>query len=245
MAEKIYTIPVNDAFDSDCECPICAMYKELEDNAVEYTMGPSYMEDDIRAKTDALGFCEKHIKMVYDMENRLGFAWVMKTHMDKVIADIQRISAQPVKGKTLFGKAEPIGVSEYASRLKTSCFVCDRIDNTFHRYLDTVIVLFKNEKEFREKYKACKGFCTCHYGLLLQEAAGKLNGSILQEFIDSTNQLYLRNMERVRDDVAWFINKFDHTYAKEPWKDAKDAPVRAITKMASFLPEDGKKKNKK
>ena len=49
MKEKIYTIPVNDAFDKDCECPLCAMYQELENNAVEYTMGPSYMEDNIRA----------------------------------------------------------------------------------------------------------------------------------------------------------------------------------------------------
>ena len=29
MKEKLYTIPVNDAFAKDCECPLCAMYKEL------------------------------------------------------------------------------------------------------------------------------------------------------------------------------------------------------------------------
>ena len=90
MKEKIFTIPVNDAFDSGCECPVCYMKRELENAAVEYTMGPSYMEDDIRAKTDELGFCEKHIKDVYNCENRLGFALVMKTHMDRVIADISK-----------------------------------------------------------------------------------------------------------------------------------------------------------
>ena len=47
MKEKLYTIPVNDAFASSCECPICTMYKTLEDNSIEYTMGPSYMEDDV------------------------------------------------------------------------------------------------------------------------------------------------------------------------------------------------------
>ena len=61
MKEKIYTIPVDDAFNSDCECPICSMRKKLEESAVEFTMGPSYMEDDIRAKTDEMGFCEKFI----------------------------------------------------------------------------------------------------------------------------------------------------------------------------------------
>ena len=89
MKEKIYTIPVNDAFTSTCECPVCVMYKTLEDNSVEYTMGPSYMEDDVRSETDRLGFCEKHIKQVYHMDNRLGMAWVMKTHFDKIIDDVE------------------------------------------------------------------------------------------------------------------------------------------------------------
>ena len=46
MAEQLYTIPVNEAFEADFECPICAMHRSLERNAIEYTMGPSYMEDD-------------------------------------------------------------------------------------------------------------------------------------------------------------------------------------------------------
>ena len=43
MDEQLYAIPVNDAFDSECECPVCVMYRQLEKNAVEFTMGPSYM----------------------------------------------------------------------------------------------------------------------------------------------------------------------------------------------------------
>ena len=56
MKEKIYTIPVNDAFDKDCECPLCAMYQELENNAVEYTMGPSYIEKDLCCRKPS-GIC--------------------------------------------------------------------------------------------------------------------------------------------------------------------------------------------
>ena len=56
MAEQLYTIPVNDAFTTDCECPICEMNRQLERNAIDYTMGPSYMEDDNRAMTDEQGF---------------------------------------------------------------------------------------------------------------------------------------------------------------------------------------------
>ncbi len=242
MKEKIFTIPVNDAFDSDCECPVCSMYNTLEESAVEYAMGPSYMEDDIRAKTDVLGFCQKHIKQVYDIENRLGFALVMKTHMDRVIYDIKKISEEPVKGKTLFGKGKPSTVSEYTKKLKYSCFVCEKVDNTFARYMDTIMYLYKQDEDFRKKYADSKGFCTTHYGMLMDVAEEKLSGEMYEGFVKETNRIFITNLERVRDDVEWFINKFDHKYANEPWKNAKDSLPRAITKMASLLPEEPKKK---
>ncbi|MEE3377550.1 MAG: DUF6062 family protein, partial [Lachnospiraceae bacterium] len=88
MKEKLYTIPVNDAFDRDYECPICAMYEELEKRYVEYAMGPSYMEDDNRERTDKLGFCPKHIQMMYADKNKLGVALMLNTHMNKTIKDL-------------------------------------------------------------------------------------------------------------------------------------------------------------
>ena len=160
MKEKIYTIPVNDAFSSDCECPICSMYKALEDDAVSYTMGPSYMEDDIRAVTDKRGFCQKHLKKVYDCENRLGFALVMKTHLDRVINDIEGLQDGRVAGKSMFKKADKPAVTAYTEQLDGTCFVCERIENTFQRYLDTIFHMYKHDADFREKYKSCRGFCT-------------------------------------------------------------------------------------
>ena len=64
-----------------------------------------------------------------------------------------------------------------------------------------------------------------------------MSGQILNDFVEQTNRLYLENMKRVRDDVEWFINKFDHKYADEPWKNAKDSLTRAMIKTASVLPE--------
>ena len=32
------------------------MYEEIEQSVIEFTMGPSYMEDDIRFQTDEKGF---------------------------------------------------------------------------------------------------------------------------------------------------------------------------------------------
>ena len=101
MKEQLYTIPVNDAFAKDCECPICEMYKELEKNAVEFTMGPSYMEDDIREVTDKIGFCTEHVKKLLKMENKLGISLILHSHMVKTNKDIEKLS-QGGKASTLF-----------------------------------------------------------------------------------------------------------------------------------------------
>ena len=80
MKEQLYTIPVNDAFNEPCECPLCKIYDNLEQESIDFMLGPSYMEDDIRMETNKTGFCTKHIKQLYDRQNRLGIALMLHTH---------------------------------------------------------------------------------------------------------------------------------------------------------------------
>ena len=240
MKEKLYEIPVNDAFAVACECPLCQMYNKLEQDAVAFTMGPSYMEDDIRAETDELGFCAKHAEQVQAVGNSLGMALVLKTHFDKVISHMkqQMEESQPrSRQKSLFKKSEKKadGIADYVHKLNASCYICNRIDTVFDRYVDTIYYLWKDDAGFREQFSQCNGFCTNHYGMLLEHADHVLHGAQLEEFTDTLNQLYITNMERVCDDLAWFINKFDYKYADEPWNNAKDAIPRAMTKDNSIL----------
>ena len=231
MAEQLYTIPVNDAFDSDCECPICAMHKELEQNAIEYTMGPSYMEDDNRAMTDKLGFCRHHITILSTNKNKLGLALMLKTHTDKTIKELKTLSEnKPLPSGGLFKKPTASTVGEYIKNLEASCFICNRIDNTFNRYIDTIFHLWKKDSAFKDKFKSSKGFCTYHYGILYDYAATKLSKDAYNEFLDILNGVYFENMERVNGDIGWFIDKFDYRYKDEPWKNSKDALPRGILK---------------
>lgn len=233
MKEQLYTIPVNDAFDADCECPLCYMRKTLEDNAVDYTMGPSYMEDDNRALTDEKGFCDTHIRRLYSEKNRLGLALMLKTHTDKTIKDLKSLSLskQTASSSGLFKKnttASPIGA--YIAKLEQSCFICERVENTYQRYFNTVFHLIKKDPGFKNKIKNCKGFCTYHYGELYDGASQWLKGNELEEFLHILNDSYFTNAQRVNDDLEWFINKYDYRYDKEPWKNAKDAIPRTIIK---------------
>ncbi len=244
MKEKLYAIPVNDGFDSGCECPVCAMRSKLEADAVDYTMGPSYMEDDTRALTDELGFCKLHAQAVYDKENRLGMALVLKTHFDKVIRDISGLEGEPAKAKGFFKKEVKVAnpVSEYVNKLNSTCFVCNRIDNVFDRYVDTIFYLWKSDADFKKKFAECNGFCTEHFGLLYEQAGTQLSKDALDEFLKLLKELYIKNMARVRDDLEWFINKFDYKYANEPWKNARDSIQRAMVKTNGIVSDN--KENK-
>lgn len=241
MKEKIYTIPINDAFLMDCECPICAMKTILEKNAVEFVMGPSYMEDDIRMETDRLGFCKLHMQMIFDQKNKLGMALVLKTHVDRTNKEIEKRMKLPVKTPSLFKKEASNPLTEYIDQLNHSCYICDRIDNNFGRYVQTVVETWKSDRSFRELYAKSKGFCTEHYGELIKQAEKHLGKNDRQEFVEKTGTLYLENMKRIAEELEWFADKFDYRYKDAPWKNSKDSIPRAMTKLTGILNLDEKK----
>ena len=239
MKEKLYSIPVNDAFHNECECPICAMEKTLELNSVEYIMGASYMEDDVRMETDRLGFCATHMNMVWEQNNKLGLALVLKTHMEKTTKDIKKLIESSKKRTGFSRKPKENPVTAYIDMLESSCFVCERTGRIFARYMATIYYLWKEDKEFKKRYHDSKGFCSKHYGELIKNAPQHLSGGTLEEFMECTHKIYLENMERVTFDVEWFTNKFDYRYKDEPWKNSKDALPRALTKVNQIVIPSG------
>ena len=91
MKEKLYTIPLMDAFKAEDECPFCFVEKQLEQHAMDFVLGAgaSYMEDDVRAETDKMGFCRTHYKKMYDYGNRLGTGLILKTHFQYKTKELQ------------------------------------------------------------------------------------------------------------------------------------------------------------
>ncbi len=240
MKEKLYTIPVNDAFHDADECPICTMYQTLEANAIDFTMGPSYMEDDIREVTNEQGFCEKHIRMLYKNQNRLGLSLMLSTHMKKTREDLEKLLAGGTpKSSGLFKKkSSESPIVAYINRVNKSCFVCNRIEQVFNRYLVTILYLYKTDESFKQSFASCKGFCMNHFKMLYEMAPNELSGNVLEAFINDLNKSYLDNMKRVEEDLLWFIDKFDYRFANEPWKNSKDALPRSILKLNSTSIEE-------
>ena len=231
MKQKLYTIPVNEAFEKDCECPVCLMYDSLEKENIEYVMGSSYMVDDVRMQTNALGFCNHHIKLMYKNQNRQGLALMLLTHMQTTNKEIKkRMENAPRKEGGLFHKRIEDPLSEYLEKLDSSCFVCERIAPVFERYIDTIIHSYQHEPDFKARFKEGKGFCTKHFSMLRSAALKNMPEKLQEEFLEDLNRLYIENMQRVTDDLEWFTDKFDYRNADAPWKNAKDALPRSIIK---------------
>ena len=158
MKETIATIPLMNAFHADDECPFCYLEREAEQHAISFILGSAYMEDDIRAKTDATGFCRHHFKMMYDYGNRLGNALILSTHLKKLNQELDDELAHFTPGKSSFikrmkhtdvssGNAPKTPLGAWIAAKTTDCYVCDHFHQIYGRYLDTFFDLYKKNED--------------------------------------------------------------------------------------------------
>lgn len=248
MKERIYTMPLTDAFQANDECPFCFIEKKLEEHTMDFVLGPgaSYMEDDIRGETDKAGFCRMHYKKLYEYGNRLGAALILKTHFQKLCHDLEEESLRftPSKSSFLhsFKKIRPVqnkdqnNLSSWAAHTSSSCYICEINKHTFQRYLDTFFELYRKNPEFKEMIKNSKGFCIPHFGDLAAAGDLFLSDKEKKEFFQLLLTLMKENMKRIYEDLDWFCDKFDYKNKDADWKNSKDALQRGMQKAGGGYP---------
>ena len=229
--EQIYTIPVHEAFEfcrgrTDAGCPVCALYNKLEDNELELILGASMMEPDIRIMTNKEGFCRPHYDMMLVRKNRLGMALTLESHLSELAGEI--------RNKKLFAKpGEP--AARRIAELENSCYVCRRIEFHFEHMMETIVLLWESEPEFREKFAEQPYFCLPHYRRLLLTAEKRLSKKQYPEFAKAAAKVVEDYLSTLSEDVSWFCKKFDYRYADEPWNNSKDSVERSIRFLRSDL----------
>lgn len=246
MKEQLYTIPLNDAFKSNDECPFCYLQRNLEQNAINYVLGSgaSYMESDVRAETDDLGFCRDHLKKMYEYGNRLACGLILSTHIKKKNEELRKQiqNYKPVKispfSRTKKKSAEPTPLQNWIQSQTNQCFICNYYASTYDRYLDTFFYLYRKDPTFIELIKKGKGFCIPHFGDMIQKGQQVLSSNEFSSFFDLVSSLMLEHMQRVQNDIQWFCEKFDYRNKDADWKESKDAIPRSMQKLGSGYPAD-------
>lgn len=227
MDEKIYTIPVNEAFDEYDGCPFCRMRRTLEDNERELIMGASMMEPDIRIKTNKLGFCRKHYDKMFKMNNRLSLALMLESHLDEVT------DKTVIWKNSLLGKDNTKKAAENMRSLKKSCYVCERTEEKFSKMILCAVILWSNGPEFKEKLLKQPYFCIEHAEEYLENARAKLDKKSFALFAEQLSSVQSNYIKSLKEDVSWFCKKFDYRYENEPWGNSKDSVERAIKFLES------------
>lgn len=248
MKENIATIPLTDAFMAKDECPFCYLERQAEQHAISFILGSAYMEDDIRADTDATGFCRHHFKMMYDYGNRLGSALILSTHLKKLNQELgeELKNFAPSKSSLLkrmkrtdagLGNAKT-ALGAWIEKKERSCYVCDHFNAIYNRYLDTFFDLYRKNTEFRTLFTESKGFCLPHFGDLIEAAEDKLTDEQKKNFYPVLFSLMQENLARVQKDVSWFVEKNDYRNKDKDWGNSADSIQRGMQKCAGGYPAD-------
>lgn len=232
--EQIYTIPVNEAFDlvkekPECGCPLCVLFKKLQDDELDIILGASMMEPDIRIKTNDQGFCRPHFVMMNRRSKALPLALMMESHLAEV--------KKKLDGPVVLGnkRAAALGALE---RLEGECYVCSRIERNLSAMTATVVYLWESDYSFKDKFKSAPYFCLPHYRAMLDYASKKMNKRTYPEFYDDAYKIQTKYLEQLTGDVSWFCKKFDYRYDAEPWYNSKDSVRRAIKFISGESEQD-------
>ncbi len=121
--EKLYTIEMQDALRAGDECLFCWLERKLEQETLEFVLGSSYMESDVREETSRQGFCRHHTRMMYDYGNTLGNAWILKSRMEAVNLGFER---QIKAGGFRKGEGEQTGETAKAAEKGRTGGIWDR-----------------------------------------------------------------------------------------------------------------------
>ncbi len=225
MREDICTIPVSEAFEENDGCPVCRMYKTVEDRIVEYIMGAAMMEPDIRIETNRLGFCEKHLRTMMKRRGRLQLALMLQTHTDELHKELFKgILSSRQKN------------AEKAKAKRCSCFICEKIDWGFSRMTETIYRTYEVDRDFRALFDSQDYFCLDHYAMLVAGASKKSMRRYYGEFTEVLEKKASDCLKGLSADLEKFCSMYDYrnSGADADWGNSKDSIERTVEFLTGY-----------
>ncbi|MCI9626847.1 MAG: hypothetical protein HFI90_08690 [Clostridia bacterium] len=231
MKEKIYTIPLLDAYQTDCDCVFCYLEDKIVQAELEYTLGDSMMEPDSRMHSNETGFCAQHLKQLYDSGNRLSLALMISTHMEHLAEQLNRARVKENGKKSLFQKeAETVELSDL-QKASAHCVVCDKLTEARGHYIDVFYYLWEKEEGFQETVQKARGLCIHHMTEILAGAGKHLKPVSAQKLAET---LLVQQKQALAEDirkVKGFIDMFDYRNQGKDQSEFKEALPPALNRL--------------
>lgn len=252
MKERIYTIPISEAFEQEECCPFCYLEQKFEENAIDYFLNGAHMEVDGRQETNEHGFCTAHFTALFNSKkNSLGVGLILDTYLQTFIDNFEQSArrAMPLferdkdpknydivgKVKNAFGKGLQSDTRNAISNLaratglkRADCTICRRVDTNMEKAFSNFFQTWSREVELQVKMKNRKNICMKHYEMLLQYSTKYLGAQKCADFCYMLVENQINNIKELKDDVNWYTLKFDYRNQNASWKNSKDAVQRGI-----------------
>lgn len=239
MKYHIETISVWEAYEADCECPLCAIKAKMDQSYIESYLGDAAMLPEIRVEVNKKGFCGEHLLGMYNQRARLPLALQLHTYLKtknekdaKLLRSYSILTAN--SGKFFKPSIKKDAVKQLLDKLEhdeRSCIICEHIANNMLRYIDTIFHLYKTDSKFKKLFKEGKGYCMPHFRQLLERSSSNLSKKDQTDFIPDLIRIQLENQKRLEDEIEWFTKKFDYQHKDKPWGNSRDAVPRVINKL--------------
>lgn len=238
MKETIYTIPLTEALEENCQCAFCFLEDKLEKEQVEYALGPAMMEPDYRILSNEKGFCRRHMEKLAKSKRALPFALVLDTRTDEVIKLLESVRPAGNKGGFFSKKtSDSEKLTDLADSLTDSCLVCERIQSTMDKFCDTFWYLYDKEADFKGRVLSGKGFCLHHFAQLLKTMK-RISGAKRETYAEELYNLQMKNLRKTKEDVHGFVKQFDYRSDKENWQGPKDAHLLCAARLSGSFERD-------
>lgn len=239
MAEQLYTIPINEAFEEYDGCPMCTLRDKLENQSLSYIMGAAMMEPDIRIVTNRMGFCRKHFHRMLGMGNRLSLALILESHLQYVWENTPDPDGKKPgrlgKIKKYDGEDPASGLMEQAK----SCYVCSRAASFEEKYISNVVYIYKKDPAFPEKLRKQPYFCLEHTAALLEAGRKELPEAAYLALQHDLLTKAKAHLETLKKNTTAFCRSFDHNNAAKP---LTDEMRYAVESDIAFLSGDFERK---
>ncbi len=232
MKYHIDTIPVWDALNENSECLICSIEDKLEQKYVDFYLGDSVMQPDIRQNINKTGFCHKHYQMMNNRTKKLPLGLACYTRIEYLRENLDKYFDIMTSEEKALKKTRAIECVKYIKGITSTCAVCDNVEENIKRYLYTFIHLWKTDKEFADNFMESKGLCLQHFAQLIEFSKKEFNDKITLGLTKDLAQVQKKNLQRLSEEVKYFNDKFDHRNVDKPWGTAKDAIPRVINKLS-------------
>lgn len=228
----IDTIPLWDTMHLNCDCPICALKRHVELYEVDRTLGPALMEPDTRIQFNKQGFCNKHLKMLLEGNNKLGLSLILESRMLEIKEEIDKnlkITKRPSKF-ALFNKES----SEKDNCIEKNCYICDRVDSTTKKYIEAYILLWKDDAKFKEEIIKSKGLCIVHLKQAINLATKILSPKDAEAFLRDIKKTSLNTLNSNLEDLQKFIKSYNYSYQEKTKSQSADIIKTCINNINSW-----------